>query len=362
MASASRFLRQVEKERLRTEAGDMPKSATIISGALNGLQAMLTQQGLEPAALGRQSGLSVDVWQEAGHEIPLYAFVELYENGANLLGQPGIGWQSGPLLHLTDLGELGDALLTAATVGAALRIFERFIKFIQSETDLQLMIEDGVATLTYRIVNPDIWPRRQDAEFTLSVLIELIRRGAGSTWTPDLVCFEHAAARSQATCMAAAGSFCLFDCETNALSFPDNVLALPMPRDDTGRHRSVLQHLSRELAEKARARSLSARTRTAIYETLGTGQADQETIARQLGLSRRSLHRHLGEEGTRFSILLDECRYRVARHALLDTPHTLAQIACELDYSDQTAFERAFKRRTGVTPKQFRRAIFRGRY
>lgn len=337
----------------------MPKSATIISGALNGLQAVLMRQGLEPAALGRQSGVPMDAWQDAHHEIPLYAFVEIYENGADLLGQPGIGWQSGPLLDLHDLGELGDALLTASTVGSALRTFERFIKFIQSETDLQLTIEDGVATLTYRILNPDIWPRRQDAEFTLSVLIELIRRGAGRTWSPDLVCFEHTAARSQASSMAAAGSFCLFDCETNALSFPESVLALPMPKDDTGHHRNVLRHLSRELAEKARARSLTARTRTAIFETLGTGQADQETIARQLGLSRRSLHRHLGEEGTRFSILLDDCRYRVARHALIDTPHSLAQIACELDYSDQTAFERAFKRRTGLTPKQFRRSFLR---
>lgn len=337
----------------------MPKSATIISGALNGLQAMLTQQGLEPEALGRQSGLPTTVWREARHEIPLHAFVEIYENGASLLGQQGLGWQSGPLLNLADLGELGDALLTASTVGSALKTFERFIKFIQSETDLQLTIEDGVATLTYRILNPDIWPRRQDAEFTLSVLVELIRRGAGSAWTPDLVCFEHSAVRSQASSIAAAGSLCLFDGETNALSFPESVLSLPMPRDDSGRHRSVLAHLSRELAEKARARSLAARTRTAIYETLGTGQADQETIARQLGLSRRSLHRHLGEEGTRFSVLLDECRYRVARHALIDTPHSLAQIACELDYSDQTAFERAFKRRTGITPKQFRQSLFR---
>ncbi|GAB4512801.1 MAG: AraC family transcriptional regulator [Roseibium sp.] len=337
----------------------MPKSATIISGALNGLQSMLERNGLEPAALGRQSGVPVDAWRDTACEIPLYAFVEIYENGAAMLGKPGIGWQSGPLLDLADLGELGDALLTAATVGSALRTFERFIRYIQSETDLQLTVEDGVATLTYRIVNPDIWPRRQDAEFTLSVLTELIRRGAGETWGPDLICFEHTAARAPASFLSATGSLCLFDCETNALSFPESVLSMPMPPVDTGRHRRVLERLNRDLASKARAKSLTARTRTAIYESLGTGASDQETVARRLGLSRRSLHRHLGEEGTRFSVLLDDCRFRVARHALIDTPHTLAQIACELDYSDQTAFERAFKRRTGITPKQFRQTHFR---
>jgi AraC-like DNA-binding protein len=61
----------------------------------------------------------------------------------------------------------------------------------------------------------------------------------------------------------------------------------------------------------------------------------------------------------RFSTLLDDCRYRIARHALVDTSHSLAQIAFELDYSDQTAFERAFKRKTGMTPKQYRQSYGR---
>ncbi|WP_370197916.1 AraC family transcriptional regulator ligand-binding domain-containing protein [Roseibium sp.] len=337
----------------------MPTGATIIAGALSGLQSMLIDKGLEPAALGRQSGVPVDAWQDAHFEIPLYAFVEIYEHGAAMLGQPGIGWQSGPRLNLHDLGELGEALLTASTVGSALRTFERFIKFIQSETDLQLTVEDGVATLTYRILNPDIWPRRQDAEFTLSVLTELIRRGAGPNWQPDLICFEHTAARPLSIWAETAGSFCLFDCETNALSFPEKVLSASMPRDSGGGHRNALASLSEALANKARTKSLTARTRTAIYEGLGAGTSDQEAVARRLGLSRRSLHRHLGEEGLRFSTLLDDCRYRIARHALVDTSQSLAQIAFELDYSDQTAFERAFKRKTGMTPKQYRQSYGR---
>ncbi|MBN9671308.1 AraC family transcriptional regulator [Roseibium aggregatum] len=335
----------------------MPKGATIISGALFGLHNLLTQTGLEAAALGRQSGVPVAAWRDWQQEIPLVSFVEIYERGAAVLGQPNIGWKSGPLLDLRNLGELGDALLAASTVGSALRTFERFIKFVQSETDLQLSVEDGVATVTYRIVNPDIWPRRQDAEFTLSVLTQLIRRGAGDDWNPDLICFEHSPARSMASWAETAGAFCLFECETNSLSFPATVLHAPMPKDDTDRYRRALESLSRDLMLKARGASLMDRTRTAIFAGLGTGTSDQESIARRLGLSRRSLHRHLGEEGIRFSTLLDECRFRVARHALIDTPHSLAQIACELDYSDQSAFERAFKRRTGLTPKQYRQSF-----
>ncbi len=332
----------------------MPRGATIISGALNGLQFMLVRNGHDPAALGHQVGVPAGAWRDSQFEISLNAFVKIYEHGAAMLGQPGIGWQSGPLLDLSDLGELGEALLTASTIGSALRTFERFLRYVQSETELTMTVEDGIATLTYRILNPDIWPRRQDAEFTLSTLTALIRRSAGAGWHPDLICFEHNASRSTTSWTDPAGGVCQFDCETNALSFPESILSVPMQSNGRKDHLRALANLSRSLARKARANSLTARTRTAIYEGLGTGTADQETVARQLGLSRRSLHRHLGEEGVRFSALLNECRFRVARHALLDTGHSLAQIACELDYSDQTAFERAFKKRTGMTPKQYR--------
>lgn len=335
----------------------MSTDATIISGALRGLQNMLVDKGLEPAVLGRQYGVPAGAWKSPQVEIPLTAFVRIYEQGASALGVPGIGWQSGPLLDLADLGELGNAILSAPTVGSALRTFERFLRVIQSETDLRLTVEDGVVTLTYRILNPDIWPRRQDAEFTLSVLTQLIRRGAGDDWSPDLICFEHEAARSLSSWGEVTGSACQFDCETNALSFPEAILNLPMPRDDASRHRRALDTLTRWLAEAYRSNSLVDRTRTAIYTGLETGIVDQETIARDLGLSRRSLHRHLSEEGVRFSTLLDDCRFRVARHALADTSHPLAQIAFELSYSDQTAFERAFKRRTGMTPRQYRQAF-----
>lgn len=340
----------------------MGGGATIISGALSGLQSMLADKGLDPAALGLQSGVPVAAWRDRDVEIPLSAFVQIYERGAAAFGRPGIGWQSGPLLDLADLGELGDALLSAPTVGAALRTFERFLRFIQSETDMRLTVVDGVATLSYRILNPDIWPRRQDAEFTLSVLTQLIRRGAGQNWSPDLVCFEHTTARSLSSWSEVTGSSCLFDCETNSLSFPESVLNAPMPRDDASRHRRALESLTRWLIDKARSNSLADRTRTAIYAGLESGEVDQETIARELGLSRRSLHRHLSEEGVRFSTLLEDCRFRFARHALADTSHPLAQIAFELSYSDQTAFERAFKRRTGMTPRQFRHLFRQSEY
>lgn len=336
----------------------MPTGATIVSGALSGLQHVLDDNGLEPFALGRSSGIPEDAWRNRQVEIPLSSFVAMYERGAEALHQPGVGWACGRRFDIADLGTFGEAVLTAPTIGVALTVFARFISSIQSETELRLTVEDGQATLSYRILNPDIWPRRQDAEFTLSVLKTLISQAAGDDWHPDFISFEHDAARSVTDWQEATGTDCLFGCETNALGFPESVLDRPMPRDDGTRHGRTVAALARRMAEIVRSTSLSARTQMAIYSGLGTGAVDQETIARRLGLSRRSLHRHLGEEGTRFSALLEDCRFRVARQALSFSSHTLAEIAFELSYSDQTAFERAFKRHTDLTPRQYRR-LFR---
>ncbi|MEW5425176.1 AraC family transcriptional regulator ligand-binding domain-containing protein [Amorphus sp. 3PC139-8] len=336
----------------------MPTGATIVSGALSGLQHVLDDHGVEPCALGRSSGIPEDAWRDRRVEIPLSSFVSIYERGAEALHQPGVGWTCGRKFDIADLGAFGEAVLTAPTIGDALTIFADFISAVQSETELRLTVDGGQATLSYRILNPDIWPRRQDAEFTLSVLKSLIETAAGDDWHPDFISFEHDAVRSVTAWQEATGSDCLFGCETNALGFPESVLGCPMPQTDGSRHRLSVETLARRMAEITRSTSLTERTRLAIYSHLGSEAVDQETIAAILGLSRRSLHRHLSDEGTRYSAVLEDCRFRVARQALVCSGHPLAEIAFDLSYSDQTAFERAFKRRTGLTPRHYRR-LFR---
>jgi AraC-like DNA-binding protein len=72
-------------------------------------------------------------------------------------------------------------------------------------------------------------------------------------------------------------------------------------------------------------------------------------------MSVRSLSRRLTEEGTTFRGLVDSVRHELAVARLRDPEVNLAEIAFLLGYSESSAFHRAFKRRTGVTPLEFRR-------
>jgi AraC-like DNA-binding protein len=77
-------------------------------------------------------------------------------------------------------------------------------------------------------------------------------------------------------------------------------------------------------------------------------------LADLLAMHRRTLNRRLGAEGTRFRTVVNEVRFEIARQLLADTGLSFGQVAAALDYSEASAFTRAFRRWSGQTPTAWR--------
>jgi AraC-like DNA-binding protein len=77
-------------------------------------------------------------------------------------------------------------------------------------------------------------------------------------------------------------------------------------------------------------------------------------VARSLGLSSRTLARHLASEGLTFSGILEQQKIDLARHYLQESGLSISQIGWLLGYQETSAFTHAFKRWTGTTPTQSR--------
>jgi AraC-like DNA-binding protein len=92
----------------------------------------------------------------------------------------------------------------------------------------------------------------------------------------------------------------------------------------------------------------------AIESTLGHPEIGLQMTAAILGMSPRTLQRHLAEEEKTFSRLLQSVRFRAAQQLLRDPAMPLNEIAMRLSYADSANFIRAFKRWTGVGPSEFR--------
>jgi AraC-like DNA-binding protein len=100
---------------------------------------------------------------------------------------------------------------------------------------------------------------------------------------------------------------------------------------------------------------LERRVLDRVSTALSAGVPALSDVARDLGMSGRTLQRRLAEKDTTFQALVDEARRRLSLRLLRgDDEATLSEVTYMTGFSDQSAFTRAFKRWTGQTPGTFR--------
>ena len=316
---------------------------SIVATVLRDPLARVAALGGDPGALCRLAGVEPAMAQA----LPLPAFVRFFQEAARMLSAPGFGWATGAVLDISTLGITGEVIARAPRIGAGLRLFSEAFAAVQGASQLDLFVANGRVQLGYRILDPAIWPRDQDAELTLSVLECYIRRAAGPGWRPDEIWLEHGPCGPEAARSFDAPVRHL--APVNALIFGERVLDLPLPAAEAASFRAAARSLAAAAHERERRADLGARVALEILRSFGFAPVTQAEVARNLGLSRRSLRRHLEDSGTHFSDILADCRDRAAMR-LLSAGCGIEETALRLGYADAAAFSRAFRARQGLPP------------
>jgi len=148
-----------------------------------------------------------------------------------------------------------------------------------------------------------------------------------------------------------------FGREQNLIILNQRDLALPIETADDRLLEILKSHGDEILKKRAQGNPQDmARLERCIVDLLPTGQAKAKIVATELGMSERSLIRHLAGMGTSFSEVLNRLRYELALKYLQQPELSLDQVAFLLGYATQSAFGTAFKRTSGRTPREVRSA------
>jgi AraC-like DNA-binding protein len=285
----------------------------------------------------------------------------LFEDAAALLGEPTLGLRLGRTLSPSDLGPLGIYVVNQPDLRHALGAFTSHISALQGGTTVEVQEDGDIAQFTYRIQSPGIWPRRQDAEFSLATTCTIIRALIGKDWRPLDVHFEHDRGGSAPALEAYFGVAPRFGESTNRLIFPrEDLDRVSADGGLRGISSAILlpfieRHLN-DLSLDSGPRDIVAQVSAVIERRLGRTRLVIDSVAADLALPARSLQRALAARQVSFAELVRRRRESRARTLLAADELTLADIADELGYADATAFSRAYKAWTGRSPRRHRDA------
>ena len=291
------------------------------------------------------------------NELDLRSYCAMFEEAASQTGSDNIGLEFGRSFLPKHLGAIGYAAISSPTLAAALRNMETYFPAHQEQTSFGLLPDSDILWLSYRIFDPRIPNRRQDAELSLGMFCNIFRAALGQDWSPLEIRFEHEAPDGRPDHESVFGAPVRFGRRTNAIAFRRSDLDARMPSQDPFLFSVIVPFLESRCAMQSDPEDFAAIVRNQIKLHLGDTVPTLSEIARILGLTDVAFQRRLKAHGLSFPDILRAARQELALHYMHDLEAPLTDIAYSLGYSELSAFSRAFRNWTGMSPQRYRRTL-----
>lgn len=333
-------------------------AAEVVRGsALLGYRELVTELGADADAL--LAANRVPLAGVGNHEIfiPHLALINAVEAAATVTRTPDFGRRLALRQGIDILGPLGVAVRTAPTVGDAIRIAATYQAAYAPAIALGIEPSEHEHRYFYSFafLIDRLPPHRQATELALGVMLCGLRVIIGAEFRPLEVHLPHDPTGPEMAYRDFFGAPVQFDAPRAGMVLRAADLARQVSRDQIA-HAAVVAYL--ESVAGGRDRSLAGRVRRLIRPLLATGSVGLDLVAAELGLHPRTVQRRLAGEGVTLQHLVDEARCQATERYLRDTDLTMAHIARELGYAEQSVLTRSCKRWFGLGPAALR-AIMR---
>ena len=330
-------------------------SSKVLASAASGIVPMIkANQGDVDAIFGR-TGIHCQDLDNPTNELDLGEFCHLFSEAAYQTGNDNFGLHFGSNFEPRRLGAIGYAAISSPTLAAALRNMETYFPAHQEQSSFGLIQDSDMLWLSYQINDPRIDGRRQDAELSMGMFLNIFRHALGSSWSPLEIRFEHNRPTNSKEHERIFGAPVLFGRRTNALAFRRADLDTRMPNADPYLFSIVEAFLQSRCQLHANPETFATTVRNQIKLNLSTTLPTIAEIAQLFGLSDTQFQQELHAHKLSFKVLLRAAREELSLHYMDDHDLPLTEVAMLLGYSELSAFSRAFRNWTGMSPQRYRR-------
>lgn len=328
----------------------------VLSAAANGLDTFITGHGGDLDRVFGRAGIDPEQLLHPTLSLALPNYCQVLEEAARQTGCDNFGLRYGQQFQPQSLGLLGYVGLCSATLEQALHNFAEAFPYHQHSTLIQWVDRGECYSFDYQVRHGAIHERRQDAELTMGMAVNLVRHVLGPQWAPRAVAFEHGKPQDWHEHRDVFDACVSFDQPCNSILVPKSeIVGKAMPGHDPILLMLVKDAI-RQLGQIEVGPDVLEQVRQAVGSTLHLGEPSLERVAEHLQLPSWLLQRKLREAGATFTQVLDQTRQALALRHLREQNLSVSALAPLLGYSETSAFSRAFRRWFGVSPRQWRAA------
>lgn len=305
----------------------------------------LALSGIEPAQLVSGSGY-----------LPLHRVVIFLNDVAERFQCPHFGFFVGKHQPPLKFSVVGQLVRFAATLEQAIQDAFQFSMLNSEYSRWDLARDNGYAMLVRTTRARYDAPMVQLQTLAVTTVYKALLDLCGDKLDTRQISFTHSCQESKSLFERYFRAPVAFNQEYDGIVIKDACLNIPIETADKAVHTLLTAHLKTLGAGYKHGDDIVTKVLYHIKRNLGSRHCNLESVAQLLGQNPRTLQRELKKHNITFRQLLLNVRQELAEHYLRNSEMSLIELSDILGYQNPSAFSRAFKSTTGLSPDHWKSA------
>lgn len=314
----------------------------------------LKKLGLTPGVVLRHCNLPPTAYRGDGL-ITTGQLFALWRSIRELSDDPAAGWK---LMRGMESAKFHPSLLAALHSRNYRECLERHARYKQLCSAQEFRFTEKAGELQIETSWPFVPDERPPAlmfDATFAILLEFGRRGTMTKLTPKRLELSRPKERDSGL-EEFFGCPIKYGCTRDLLVLHTADVDLPFVTHNEELVKMLAWQFDRQLKTRELKQSTVGSVKWVLRRLLSGSRPDVALVAKELGMSERTLQRRITEEGLTFRQLLNETRKELIREYLSDDSVEITEAAFLVGFENTNSFYRAFRSWEGQTPAAWRAA------
>jgi AraC-like DNA-binding protein len=305
----------------------------------------------------RSIGVEPETVKAPDTRLAIEMYLHIQDSAAKYVNDPYFGLHMGEFAEAGSWSILGYMMMNCRNLGEAFEKSGRYSRIIGNLIEARAELKFNRVKVIF--FTPPHAPKmsRHCFEAAFSSSMRMMRSLTGVQIDPLEVTFIYPEPASRSEYERVFQCPVRFGQQDNSFTLDLSVVNIPIQMPNPGLLEYFEKYAQDFLAEMDRNAEHTRAVTKIILSKLDDEALSINKVAREMAVSVRTLQKRLEDEGAAFSDLHKDIRQRLAKKYLREN-YTVEQITYLLGFSEPSVFRKAFKKWSGVTPREYRESAF----